>query len=170
MFSEGLIGGSNIQAIEVKSLSECWQAQGNADVLKIRQKNSRDSGPVWSLLLHLSRFFTGIYRTARATWCFVAYVSNAREREFFRERESLRRVTRQWVERVTRPSRETVRDNVPGSYYYNAMRIAWHNVYPTIFSCLDPRSSATVGISRRNHGDRISDIVKQRFLDVSSQN
>ena len=43
MFSEGVIGDSNIEALEVWSLSECWPAQGNADVLKIRQKNLPDN-------------------------------------------------------------------------------------------------------------------------------
>ena len=74
MFSEGVIGGSNIEALEVWSLSECWPAQGNADVLKIRQKNLPDNFPVCWLLLHLSRFLTGISR--KDMWYYVAYVYN----------------------------------------------------------------------------------------------
>ena len=74
MFSEGVIGGSNIEALEVWSLSECWPAQGNADVLKIRQKNLPDNFPVCWLLLHLSRFLSGISRKDR--WYYVAYVYN----------------------------------------------------------------------------------------------
>jgi len=74
MFSEGVIGGSNIEALEVWSLSECWPAQGNADVLKIRQKYLPDNFPVCWLLLHLSRFLTGISR--KDMWYYVAYVYN----------------------------------------------------------------------------------------------
>ena len=74
MFSEGIIGGSNIEALEVWSLSECWPAQGNADVLKIGQKNLPDNFPVCWLLLHLSRFLTGISR--KDMWYYVAYVYN----------------------------------------------------------------------------------------------
>ena len=74
MFSEGVIGGSNIEALEVWSLSECWHAQGNADVLKIRQKKLPDNFPVCWLLLHLSRFLTGISR--KDIWYYVAYVYN----------------------------------------------------------------------------------------------
>ena len=74
MFSEGVIGGSNIEALEVWSLFECWYAQGNADVLKIRQKKLPDNFPFCWLLLHLSRFLTGISR--KDIWYYVAYVYN----------------------------------------------------------------------------------------------
>ena len=74
MFSEGVIGGSNTEALEVWSLSECWPALGNADVLKIRQQNLPDNFPVCWLLLHLSRFLTGISR--KDMWYYVAYVYN----------------------------------------------------------------------------------------------
>ena len=130
MFSEGVIGGSNIEALEVWSLSECWPAQGNADVLKIRQKNLPDNFPVCWLLLHLSRFLTGISRTAKAMWCFVDYVYNGRERERRRERER---------------KRERRREYLAGSYYYNEMRIALHTCLPDNFLvCWPPVSALSV--------------------------
>ena len=156
MFSEGLIGGSNIEALEVWSLSECWPAQGNADVLKIRQKNLPDNFPVCWLLLHLSRFFTGISRTARAMWCFVAYVYNGRERE---EKE------RERGERERERERETER--VP----CRIILLQWDEncityVFTRQFSrVLTPGISSQrffTGISRRNNGELISLIGNQR--------
>ena len=86
-------------------------------------------------------------------WCFVAYVYNGREREKERERE--REGERE------RDGESTLQDHII------TMRWELHyiRVYPTIFSCVDPRyqlSRFFTGISRRKYGELISLIGNQR--------
>ena len=73
---------------------------------KIRQKKLPRQFSRLLTPAHLSRFFTGISRTARAMWCFVAYVYNGREREKERERRREREIER---ERERDRERETER-------------------------------------------------------------
>ena len=84
-------------------------------------------------------------------WCFVAYVYNGREREREKERERERE----------RDGESTLQDHII------TMRWELHyiRVYPTIFSCVDPRyqlSRFFTGISRRKYGELISLIGNQR--------
>ena len=89
-------------------------------------------------------------------WCFIAHVYNGRERERRRERE-----------------RERETERVPRRIILFTMRWELHYicVYPTIFSCVDPRPQLSrffTGISRRRYvacvynGELISLIGNQR--------
>ena len=109
-----------------------------------------DSGPI---SLGFSRESP---RTARAMWCFVAYVYNEREREGEREIERERERERE------RDGESTLQDHII------TMRWELHyiRVYPTIFSCVDPRyqlSRFFTGISRRNNEELISLIGINEF-------
>ena len=87
-------------------------------------------------------------------WCFVAYVYNGREREGEREKERERERERN--------GESTLQDHII------TMRWELHyiRVYPTIFSCFDPRSQLSrffTGISRRRYGELISPMGNQRL-------
>ena len=158
-FSEGVIVTSNGQAtwgmIAIRTLTctrKCWRTKNQA------KKFTRQFF-CW-LLLHLSRFFTGKSPAPQelcgASSLMFIMGDERVEREETRpsERESNN-------ERETRDGESTLQDHII------TMRWELHyiRVYPTIFSCVDPRyqlSRFFTGISRRNNGELISLIGNQR--------
>ena len=91
----------------------------------------------------------------------LMFIMEEREREREREREGER-------EREKERERERERER-RREYLYHIITMRWElhyiRVYPTIFSCVDPRyqlSRFFTGISRRNNGELISLIGNQR--------
>ena len=119
-------------------------------IQKSGKKNYPDNFPVCWLRFHLSRFFTGISRTARAMWCSVDYVYKwEREREKERERKR------------ERDGESILQDHIITMRW----ELYYIRVYPTIFSCVDPRyqlSRFFPGFSRKKYGELILLIGNQR--------